>query len=121
LRRPGARLEHLIDQNTLQLASDRPGRDLDIASVETTVKYEGYLKQEASRAARIARTGARKIPRGFPFAKVPGLSNEVVHRLTQANPATLGLASRVPGMTPAAVSVLAAFLDRASELAPPAS
>jgi tRNA uridine 5-carboxymethylaminomethyl modification enzyme len=119
LRRPGAKLEELIDQNALELASDAPGRALDVASVETTVKYEGYLKQEAARAARVAKAGGRRIPPGFPFARVPGLSNEVVHRLSQTNPTTLGLASRVPGMTPAAVAVLAAFLDRASELAPP--
>lgn len=116
LRRPEVRLEQLIDQNELRLASDASGRQLDVASVETAVKYEGYLKQEASRAARLARAGGRRIPTGFPFARVPGLSNEVVQRLSQAQPATLGHASRVPGMTPAAVAVLEAFLDRAIEL-----
>ena len=120
LRRPGARIQELIDQNELRLAPDAPGHALDIASVETTVKYEGYLKQEVARAARVARAGGRRIPAGFPFARVPGLSNEVVQRLGQTQPETLGHASRVPGMTPAAVAVLAVFLDRASELARPA-
>jgi tRNA uridine 5-carboxymethylaminomethyl modification enzyme len=119
LRRPGARLEQLIERSRLDLAPDVPGRTLDLASVETSVKYEGYLKQEASRAARLKKAGGRRIPPGFPFARVPGLSNEVVQRLSQTNPTTLGHASRLPGMTPAAVAVLAAFLDRASELTSP--
>lgn len=116
LRRPESRLLELIDQSELRLADDEAGRLLDIASVETSVKYEGYLKQEAARAARIAKAGGRRVPEGFPFARVPGLSNEVVQRLVQVQPATLGQASRVPGMTPAAVAVLAAFLHRGPEL-----
>jgi tRNA uridine 5-carboxymethylaminomethyl modification enzyme len=94
------------------LEIDPSTADLDVASVETTVKYAGYLKQEASRAERSRRDERRHIPDGFPFARVPGLSNEVVHRLTQVRPETLGQASRIPGITPAAVAVLGAFLGR---------
>jgi tRNA uridine 5-carboxymethylaminomethyl modification enzyme len=112
LRRPEARLTELIDQKLLFLAEDAAGRELDIASVETSIKYQGYLKQEAARAARMKREGNRRIPSEFPYRRVPGLSNEVVHRLSQVRPATLGQASRVPGITPAAVAVLGAFLDR---------
>jgi tRNA uridine 5-carboxymethylaminomethyl modification enzyme len=112
LRRPEARLTELIDQKSLFLAADAAGRELDIASVETSIKYQGYLKQEAARAARVKREGSRRIPSEFPFDRVPGLSNEVVHRLSQVRPSTLGQASRVPGITPAAVAVLGAFLDR---------
>jgi tRNA uridine 5-carboxymethylaminomethyl modification enzyme len=112
LRRPEIRLSALIDQTPLALAADATGREVDIASVETAVKYEGYLKQETSRAARARREGSRRIPPGFPFRGVPGLSNEVVERLSQVRPETLGQASRVPGITPAAVSVLATFLNR---------
>ena len=81
-------------------------------SLETAVKYEGYLKQEASRAERLQRSERRRIPRGFPFGRVPGLSAEVVHRLRQVAPETLGQASRIPGVTPAAVAVLNAYLSR---------
>jgi tRNA uridine 5-carboxymethylaminomethyl modification enzyme len=87
-------------------------RELDIASVETTIKYAGYLKQEAARANRMRRDEQRAIPAGFPFGKVPGLSREVVQRLSQVNPETLGQAARVPGVTPAAIAVLAAYLGR---------
>ncbi len=83
-----------------------------VISLETAVKYEGYLKQEASRAERLQRSERRRIPRGFPFGRVPGLSAEVVHRLRQIAPETLGQASRIPGVTPAAVAVLNAYLSR---------
>ena len=113
LRQPEIRLEALLDgQIALDLSAD--SRDLDIASVETTVKYAGYLKQEASRAQRIRRDERRPIPAAFPFAKVPGLSREVVQRLSQVRPETLGQASRIPGVTAAAVAVLGAFLGRLS-------
>jgi tRNA uridine 5-carboxymethylaminomethyl modification enzyme len=114
LRRPTSTLLDLVGPEALLLATDAPGRALDIASVETAVKYEGYLKQEVARAARRRKEGGRRIPIGFPFARVPGLSNEIVMRLTQIRPETLGQASRIPGMTPAAMAVLGAFLGRLS-------
>jgi tRNA uridine 5-carboxymethylaminomethyl modification enzyme len=114
LRRPTSTLLDLVGPEALLLATDTPGRALDIASVETAVKYEGYLKQEVARAARRRKEGGRRIPIGFPFARVPGLSNEIVMRLTQIRPETLGQASRIPGMTPAAMAVLGAFLGRLS-------
>jgi tRNA uridine 5-carboxymethylaminomethyl modification enzyme len=96
------------------LSIDERTRALDISSVETTVKYDGYLKQEQARAERALRDERRRIPDGFPFARVPGLSREVVHRLSQVRPETLGQASRIPGVTPAAVAVLGVFLGRLS-------
>ena len=110
LRRPEVRLSRLIESG-LKLDVENA---LDVASLETAVKYEGYLKQEASRAERLQRSERRRIPAGFPFARVPGLSNEVVQRLSQIAPETLAHASRVPGVTPAAVAVLDAYLSRLS-------
>jgi tRNA uridine 5-carboxymethylaminomethyl modification enzyme len=112
LRQPEVRLESLLDNDQLELELDVNARELDIASVETTVKYAGYLKQEASRAQRVHQEERRRIPAAFPFGSVPGLSREVVHRLSQVRPETLGQASRIPGMTPAAIAVLRAFLGR---------
>jgi tRNA uridine 5-carboxymethylaminomethyl modification enzyme len=105
-------LATLVDNGDVQLQVEPGTRDLDLASVETTVKYAGYLRQEASRVQRMRREEHRRIPARFPFARVPGLSNEVVQRLTQVRPETLGQASRIPGVTPAAVAVLGAYLDR---------
>jgi tRNA uridine 5-carboxymethylaminomethyl modification enzyme len=117
LRQPGVRLSDLVDRGdvTLEIAND--WRDLDLASVETAIKYEGYLKQEESRVARASRHERKRIPAGFPFARVPGLSREAIERLSQVRPETLGQASRIPGLTPAAIAVLGAFLTRLSPTA----
>jgi tRNA uridine 5-carboxymethylaminomethyl modification enzyme len=112
LRQPNVRLGPLIDAGRVRLDIAASERDLDLATVETTVKYAGYLKQEASLAERLRRQERRRIPCDFPFGRVPGLSHEVVHRLTQVRPETLGQASRIPGVTAAAVAVLGAFLTR---------
>jgi len=87
---------------------------LDVESVETVVKYRGYLKRQESDVARSLRNEERRIPSGFPFHRVPGLSAEAVQRLTQIRPDTLGQALRIPGMTPAAVAVLGAYVGRLS-------
>jgi len=112
LRQPANRLENLAAESGLSLATMPSTAELDMLSVETAVKYAGYLEQERSRAARTRREAGRRIPEGFPFARVPGLSNEVVQRLQQVRPETLGQASRVSGVTPAAAAVLGAFLTR---------
>ena len=83
-----------------------------IASVETTVKYAGYLRRQESDIERAHRNERRRIPRGFAFDQVPGLSREVVQRLKQVQPDTVGQALRIPGVTPAAVAVLASFVGR---------
>ncbi len=115
LRQPAVRLDALLNQGAVALDLDEGTRALDIASLENEVKYAGYLKQEASRAERSRRDERRRIPEGFPFARVPGLSREAVQRLSQVRPETLGQASRIPGMTPAAVAVLGVFLGRSLE------
>ena len=84
-----------------------------MAILETTVKYAGYLRRQESEIQRAAKDERRRIPDGFPFDRVPGLSREVVQRLAQIRPDTLGHALRVPGVTPAAVAVLSAYLSRA--------
>jgi len=114
LRQPQVRLADMLERGDVSLDIDDESSELDIASVETEVKYEGYLKQEASRVARASREEHRRIPSGFPFARVPGLSREAVQRLSQVRPETLGQASRIPGITPAAVAVLGAFVGRLS-------
>jgi tRNA uridine 5-carboxymethylaminomethyl modification enzyme len=114
LKQQDLRLGTLMTEQRLELEIDAGLRELDLASVETTVKYAGYLKQEAARAERLRKEERRRIPDRFPFARVPGLSREVIQRLSQVQPETLGQASRIPGVTPAAVAVLGAFLGRFS-------
>ena len=85
---------------------------LDVASVETTIKYEGYLVRQQQAVARAQHAERRRIPDAFPFDKVPGLSREMMQRFSEARPETLGQAQRIPGVTPAAVAVVGAYLDR---------
>ena len=114
LRRPKTKLVDLYQKGYISIETTESTFDLDLASVETTVKYAGYLKQELSRVDRVRRQERRRIPTGFPFMKVPGLSREVVQRLLEVRPETLGQAGRIPGVTPAALAVLGAYLNRPS-------
>jgi tRNA uridine 5-carboxymethylaminomethyl modification enzyme len=112
LRRPTTKLADLYQSGDVKLQVDADSPDIDLASVETTVKYAGYMKQEAACVARVRRDECRRIPEAFAFARVPGLSTEAIQRLTQVHPETLGQASRIPGVTAAAVAVLGAYLSR---------
>ena len=89
-------------------------RLLDATSVETAVKYEGYLLRQEQAVSRAAKSERRRIPEGFPFEKVPGLSREMIQRFSEARPESLGQAHRIPGVIPAAVAVVGAYLDRFS-------
>jgi tRNA uridine 5-carboxymethylaminomethyl modification enzyme len=112
LRQPHVKLVDLVEERKVALDVDPASADLDLATVETAIKYAGYLEQEMSRAERARRDDRRRIGQQFPFQDVPGLSREVVQRLQQIRPETLGQAARIPGMTPAAVAVLGVFLNR---------
>ena len=74
--------------------------------VEIAVKYAGYIDRQQEEIERLHRSEAVNIPVDFDYVSVKGLSHEVTHKLTQARPSTIGQASRVPGITPAAISLL---------------
>jgi len=112
LKQPDVRLETLHETSQIALDIDASSRDVDLASVETDFKYEGYVQRQRSAIERQRRQESREIPSDFVFAGIPGLSREMIERLSAVRPETLGQASRVPGVTPAAVAVLAAYLDR---------
>ena len=112
LRRPEVRLKELVDSNRVQLDLDPARPSIDLASAETTIKYEGYLRRQESEIARSRRDEKKRIPADFPFERVPGLSKEIVQRLAQVRPDTLGHALRIPGVTPGAVAVLSAYVGR---------
>jgi tRNA uridine 5-carboxymethylaminomethyl modification enzyme len=116
LKNPEVTLESLRTSNqlpALQIA-DRD-RDIDIASLETEFKYEGYLRRQHASVERQRKQGNRAIPIAFSFEEIPGLSREIVQRLSEVRPSTLGQALRIPGVTPAAVAVVAAYMDRSRE------
>jgi tRNA uridine 5-carboxymethylaminomethyl modification enzyme len=119
LRQPDVRLQDLVDDGRLPgFEMEAASASIDIASAETAVKYVGYLRRQEVEIVRARRDEQRRIPREFPFEKVPGLSREVVQRLTQVRPDTLGQALRIPGITPAAVAVLGAYVGRLAIPAP---
>jgi tRNA uridine 5-carboxymethylaminomethyl modification enzyme len=88
-------------------------REVDRATLEAECKYRGYLARHEVQRARVERQSSCPIPDSFRYDGVPGLSNEVVERLTMVRPETIGQAGRVPGVTPAAVAIIAARLARA--------
>ena len=112
LRRPEVRLEELAERGGIALEIAAGQRQVDLASVETEFKYAGYLDRQTAAVARAQRQEGLRIPREFRYDGVPGLSREIVERLTETRPATLGQARRVPGVTPAAVTVIAACVAR---------
>ena len=79
--------------------------------IETDFKYEGYLQQQERHMERMRRSEARRIPEWFDYRKVSGLSREVVEKLTRVRPLTLGQALRIPGITPAAVSLVHCYIE----------
>ena len=87
-------------------------REIDAATLEAECKYRGYLKRHDANQARVTSQQERAIPADFDYGAVPGLSREIVERLTAVRPATIGQAGRVPGVTPAAVAIVASRVAR---------
>jgi tRNA uridine 5-carboxymethylaminomethyl modification enzyme len=114
LKQPDVRLASLCASGELPLLIDSGSAEIDVASVETEFKYEGYLKRQEASVERFRRQEHRRIPIDLRFEGIPGLSREMIQRLSEVRPPTLGQASRIPGVTPAAVAVIAAYIDRRS-------
>jgi tRNA uridine 5-carboxymethylaminomethyl modification enzyme len=74
------------------------------------LRYDGFLKRESEGIERVRRSAQRPVPAGFRYEGVPGLSAEAVEKLERHRPRTLGQAARIPGVTPAAVTLLLARL-----------
>jgi len=88
--------------------------EADVAEqVEIEAKYAGYLERQRVEIERQQRQETTAIPDGFDYAQVRGLSAEITQKLAQVRPLTVGQAQRIPGMTPAAISLLLVHLERA--------
>ncbi len=103
LRRPGFTYEMLsfIDSAANPDISPKLG-----AQIEMEVKYEGYIKRQKEEVEKLQKFENMKIPETFEYGGIPGLSNEIVQKLSRIKPESVGQASRVSGITPAAISVL---------------
>ena len=95
-----------------KLVDGAPDLDASTAEqVETDLKYAGYLSREESRAAKTRKMESVRIPEDMDFV-FSGISSEVAERLRAARPETLGAAARLPGVTPAAIDIIAVLLAR---------
>jgi len=83
----------------------------ELKSVETEIKYEGYLRQQERSMERLKKAEQHAIPEWFDYRSVSGLSREMQEKLTRVQPRTLGQASRIPGVTPAAVSLVNVYIE----------
>jgi tRNA uridine 5-carboxymethylaminomethyl modification enzyme len=84
--------------------------------VEIEIKYEGYIQKQLNEIEKFKNMERIKIPEGFDFFSVHGLSNELKEKLSDTRPTSLGQASRIDGITPAAISVLMVALKAAVKL-----
>ncbi|HTM37304.1 MAG TPA: tRNA uridine-5-carboxymethylaminomethyl(34) synthesis enzyme MnmG [Terriglobales bacterium] len=83
----------------------------ELKAVETEIKYEGYLQQQQRAIERLKKAEQRNIPDWFDYRSVSGLSREMQEKLIKIRPRTLGHASRIPGVTPAAVSLVNVYIE----------
>jgi tRNA uridine 5-carboxymethylaminomethyl modification enzyme len=83
----------------------------EMKTVETEIKYAGYLDQQRKSIERLKKAEQRLIPDWFDYGKVSGLSREMNEKLQRVRPRTLGHASRIPGVTPAAVSLINVYIE----------
>lgn len=94
-----------------------PLSDRTREQVEIECKYEGYLRRQEAEVNKFRQIEEIRIPDNFPYDQVPGLSNEAKQKLNAVHPISVGQASRIPGITPAAVSILVVYLKRFRETA----
>jgi tRNA uridine 5-carboxymethylaminomethyl modification enzyme len=110
LRRPEVDIQRL-----LSFMDDAEGMDPQVAEqVEIQAKYAGYIDRQQTEIDKALRYDHLRLPETIDYSGVPGLSNEVSEKLKKQRPETLGQASRIPGITPAAISLLLVYLKKKS-------
>lgn len=113
LRRPEVSYAALISLTTGETSADGAVVDPQVVEqVEIQAKYQGYIDRQQDEVARNLAHEETLLPEGLDYATVPGLSKEVQQKLKQHQPQTLGQASRIQGITPAAISLLLVHLKR---------
>lgn len=108
LRRQGVTYEGLMDALGVQRCHDRE----IIEEVEIQIKYSGYIKRQLQQIGRFKQLENKAIPCEFSYDHILGFSNEVREKLKRVRPASIGQASRISGVTPAAMSVLLVALEK---------
>jgi len=108
LKRPEVRLSHF--EEILKARDLWPPSAIRNA-VENDVRYEGYIQMQRRDAEKLQRLSARRIPRDLDYSRVSGLSREIREKFSRIQPTDLGMAGRIPGVTPAAISILNLHLE----------
>jgi len=122
LKRPEVAIEHMVPVlrdlmpeffERRSVAADHLSSEvrIELKPVETEIKYEGYLQQQQRSIERLKKSEQRSIPEWFDYRSVSGLSREMQEKLSNVQPRTLGHASRIPGVTPAAVSLVNVYIE----------
>jgi tRNA uridine 5-carboxymethylaminomethyl modification enzyme len=109
LRRPEAHLSKVSNWVKEKLGEEPVHGAM--ATLETELKYSGYIAQQERLVERLRGAERRPIPDDFCYSDIPGLSTEVREKLQRVKPQTLGQAARIPGVTPAAIAVLDVYLN----------
>ncbi|MCC4274283.1 tRNA uridine-5-carboxymethylaminomethyl(34) synthesis enzyme MnmG [Marinomonas communis] len=109
LKRPGV---EYADVANLKNAPEQPVSEQVSEQVQISVKYAGYISRQAEDIERLRRQENTPLPENMDYSVIDGLSNEVKQKLSEARPATLAAASRIQGVTPAAVSLLLVHLKK---------
>jgi tRNA uridine 5-carboxymethylaminomethyl modification enzyme len=109
LKRPDASIAE-ISGWIRQALGEEPARGV-LTTVETELKYSGYISQQERQIERMKDAERRTIPPGFGFSGIPGISREIQSKLERVRPATLGQAARIPGVTPAAIAILDVYMS----------
>jgi tRNA uridine 5-carboxymethylaminomethyl modification enzyme len=108
LKRPGFTIEACAA--LLREMPFAPSRE-EMRIAETDIKYGGYLAQQQQAMERLKRAESRIIPAWFEYQGIPGLSREMVEKFSRVRPRTLGQASRIPGVTPAALAIVNVYVE----------
>ena len=113
LKRPGAVLEDIakFDSRILSFGDEAAEQ------AAILVKYDGYIRRQIQQVERVKHLEGTRIPEDFDYLPIPGLSNEVKEKLSRVRPVSLGQASRISGITPAAVSIIQIYLKKLAGLA----
>lgn len=109
LRRPEIRLEDM--EPLLRMYDVWPESAEARQAADIEVRYEGYIQQQIRDAEKLRRMSSRRIPEDFQFGEVDGLSREIKEKLSKVRPLDLAMAGRIPGVTPAAISILQIQLE----------
>ncbi len=115
LKRPNITIKHLESIEPWLLPINNALKD----ALEVEVKYDGYIKRELEFISRLSKLEHTRIPAAFTYSSIPGLSTEIKEKLNKFKPITLGQASRISGITPAAIAILDVYIKRYRTQQPP--